>query len=99
MTLFLFVGTLKRCCAGACVCSAALMTHIKGLWPGTMQCLNMADHVFMSRIKTPAPTPPSANSTPPSPHSHVYMCVFTFQLRFSPLHAQKWTSESSLVCT
>lgn len=67
VTLFLFVGTLKRCCAGACVCSAALMTLIKGLWPGTMQCLNMADHVFMSRIKTPTPAPPSANSTPHPP--------------------------------
>lgn len=36
------------------------MTLIKGLWPGTMRCLTMADHVFMSRIESPhttAPTP------------------------------------------
>lgn len=63
---FLFVGTLTQCYAGGCVCSSTLMTLIKGLWPGTMQCLNMADHVFMSRIKAHPPlTLLAIHSLPP----------------------------------
>lgn len=52
-----FIFLMKTCCEvnlSGCLLWT-LMTVVKGLWPGTMQCLNMADHVFMCPLSTLSP--------------------------------------------
>lgn len=74
--LYIFaVRILKLCCTGGCVCFATLMMDIKGLWPGTTQCLNVNIYVFMSQIRSPGiPSARlSASYSLPSPTLCVYI--------------------------
>lgn len=65
--------SLQEYWASGHVCFPTLMTLIKGLWPGTMRCLTMADHVFMSRIESP-------HTTAPAPTHSLYRSFIAFSL-------------------